>query len=136
MEKKTKVFLGVSAIAITLYLLFSKKAKGGTISENCTQNYCEYIIPSGTTFKDAKVHGTGGVAVKVNPLSKYDSGYRLLPKGSYKVTEVISNEKPSYAPYIQPYKIDNFDLYVEAKVNVVTTRDITEKYQNKLILFT
>lgn len=133
MEKKYKVALGVGAIAVTLYLLLSKKAKGESV---CTKDYCNYTIPRGTIFKDAKVHGTGGIAIKVNPMSKYDSGYRVLPKESYKITAVLQNEKPSYAPYIQPMKIDGKDLYVEAKVNIVTTRDIVESYQNKMITYT
>jgi len=132
MEKKTKIYLGVGAIAVTLYLLLSKKAKGQGV---CTKDYCNYTIPRGTTFKDAKVHGTGGIAIKVNPMSKYDSGYRVLPKESYKITEVLENEKPSYAPYIQPMKIDGKDLYVDAKVNIVTTRDIVESYQNNMIIY-
>ena len=95
----------------------------------------DYVIPLGTVFKNAILHGSGGIAVEVVKRSKYDDGYRVLPKETYKIYEVVKNECPYYAPYLQTVRVDGFELFINAKVNVVTTKEIVEVNQNNQISY-
>jgi hypothetical protein len=109
----------------------------GFISKNQVQRSFsnDYVIPRGTVFKNAILHGSGGIAVEVVKRSKYDDGYRVLPKETYKIYEVVKNECPYYAPYLKTVRVDGFELFINAKVNVVTTKEIVEVNQNKQISY-
>ena len=139
MDKQTKMWLGIGAVAVALYLILKPKGTNSNSSVNqppCDPNnlYCDYIIPKGTTFKNAEI-SSGISRIKETPKNQFDVGVRSMKKDDFKILSIIKDGKP-LSDFQKPFTKDGFTVYDGAIADIVTTKDVTANYQQKQVIYT
>ena len=99
------------------------------IKKPCSDNsnYCEFIIPKGTTILNAKIWGLGQAL----------GGGGEFREGQFEILKVVQDGvKDANAPFQKKLNIGKYELWRGAIVDIVTTQDTTQTYQNRVIYYT
>ena len=144
MTKQTKLILGLGALGVILYILMRPKkpnvANKIVIDSNkptienyiklpCSEqsNYCDYVIPKGTEILNAKIWGLGQAL----------GGGGTFTEGQFEILRVVKDGVDDESlPFDKKLKIGKYELWRGAIVDIITTQDTTQSYQNREIIYT
>jgi len=96
----------------------------------------DIITPSGSTFKDATIKGSGIVVFKDTPQNQFDMGLRIAKNGEYEILSVVDRSKEDNAPFAQPITISGFSVKIGTVVNIRLTKNVTNSIPTELIIMT
>lgn len=97
--------------------------------------YKDIIIPSGSTYGNAKITGFG-VSFPDAKQNQFDMGIRQAKFGEFDITAVVDRSKEDTAPFVQPKNINGFSVKIGTIVNIRTTKDVVNSIPIEEIIYT
>lgn len=95
--------------------------------------YKDIIIPSGSTFSNAKITGFG-VSFPDAKQNQFDMGIRQAKFGEFDVTAVVDRTKEDTAPFVQSKTLNGFSVKIGTVVNIRLTKNVTNSIPTELII--
>ena len=95
--------------------------------------YKDIIIPSGSTFSNAKISGFG-VSFPDDKQNQFDMGIRYAKFGEFDVTTVVDRSKEDTAPFEQSKTLNGFSVKNGTLVNIRLTKNVTNSIPTELII--
>lgn len=97
--------------------------------------YKDIIIPSGSTFSNAKITGFG-VSFPDAKQNQFDKGIRQAKFGEFDVTAVVDRSKEDTAPFVQSKTLNGFSVKIGTIVNIRLTKNVTNSIPTEIIIMT